>query len=106
MDSQSNSVTLGSCDFSMIPATGFDRISVVYSAPGALYGSSTFGGAINLDNNLKPEKVLSGSASMSYESLKTLNGSTAINVGNNNVAWKGNFWGAASDNEFTYYDYI
>ena len=101
-----NSVTLGSCDFSMIPATGFDRISVVYSVPGALYGSGTFGGAINLDNNLKPEKVLSGSASMSYESLKTLNGSTAINVGNNNVAWKGNFWGAASDNEFTYYDYI
>lgn len=101
-----NSVTLGSCDFSMIPATGFDRISVVYSAPGALYGSGTFGGAINLDNNLKLEKSLGGSAGIRYESLKTLNGSTTINIGNNNIAWKGNFWGAVSDNEYSYYDYI
>ena len=52
-----NSVTHASCDFSMIPATGFDRISVVYSAPGALYGSGTFGGAINLDDNMKLEKL-------------------------------------------------
>ena len=101
-----NSVTLGSCDFSMIPATGFDRISVVYSAPGALYGSGTFGGAINLDNNLKLEKTLSGSTSIRYESLRTLTGSTTTTIGNNNIVWKGNFWGAVSDNEFTYYDYI
>jgi outer membrane cobalamin receptor len=101
-----NSATLGSCDFSMIPATGFDRISVVYGAPGALYGSGTFGGAINLDNNLKLEKTLSGSTSISYESLRTLNGSATTTIGNNNIVWKGNFWGAVSDNEFTYYDYI
>ncbi len=101
-----NSVTLGSCDFSMIPVTGFDRISVVYSAPGALYGSGTFGGAINLDNDLKPGKVLSGSTSLSYESLKTLTGSSTTTIGNDNIVWKGNLWGAVSGNEFTFYDYI
>lgn len=101
-----NSVTHASCDFSMIPATGFDRISVVYSAPGALYGSGTFGGAINLDDNMKLEKTLSGSASISYESLKTLSGNTTTTVGNDKMVWKSNIWGTVSENEFSYYDYI
>ncbi len=101
-----NSVTLGSSDFSMIPVVGFDRISVVYGAPGALYGSGTFGGAINLDNNLKPEKALHGSASLNYESLKTLSGSASFHVGNSKLAWKVNVWLSDSDNEFNYYDYI
>lgn len=101
-----NSVTLGSCDFSMVPVSGFDRISIVYGAPGTLYGSGTFGGAINLDSNLKPEKDLSGSVNVSYESLKTVNSNASFNVGNNKLAWKINAWGAISGNEFTYYDYI
>ena len=101
-----NSVTLGSADFSMIPVIGFDQISIVYGAPGALYGSGTFGGAINLDNNLKPEKALSGSANVSYESLKTVAGSFSFRAGNSKLAWKINAWGNLSDNEFTYYDYI
>jgi vitamin B12 transporter len=101
-----NSVTLGSCDFSFIPAAGFDNISVVYGAPGAIYGSGTFGGAINLDNNLRAEKSLSISAAISYESLKTVNGSVSFKTGNNKSAWKANMWGAYSDNEFNFYDYI
>lgn len=101
-----NSVTVGSCDFSMIPATGFDRVSVVYGAPGALYGSGTFGGAINLDNNLKPGKNLNGSVDAGYESLKTFDGNVLLNLGTNKVAWKFNAWGAISANEFPYYDYI
>jgi vitamin B12 transporter len=101
-----NSVTLGSADFSMIPAAGFDRISIVYGAPGALYGSGTFGGAINLDSDLKPEKALSGSANVNWESLKTIIGSASFHVGNSKLAWKVNVWKTHSDNEFTYYDYI
>ena len=101
-----NSVTLGSCDFSMIPAGGFDKVSIVYGASGALYGSGTFGGAVNLDSDLKAEHALNGSAQVSYQSLKTINGSASFLIGNNKVAWKVNAWGANSDNEFTYYDYI
>ena len=101
-----NSVTLGSCDFSMVPSGGFDRVSVVYGASGALYGSGTFGGAINLDSYLKPEKTLKGSAQIGYQSLKTINGSASFSVGNNKIAWQVNVWGAKSDNEFTYFDYI
>jgi outer membrane cobalamin receptor len=101
-----NSVTLGSCDFSLIPVAGFDNISVVYGAPGALYGNGTFGGAVNLDNNLKTVKALDGSLSLSYESLETVNGTVSFTMGNKKLAWKLNAWGAHSYNEFTYYDYI
>ncbi len=101
-----NSVTLGSCDLSMVPVAGFDQVSIVYGAPGALYGSGTFGGAINLDNTLKPEDALSGSATVSYESLQTITGNTSFQIGNSKLAWKINVWGNLSENEFTYYDYI
>jgi len=101
-----NSVTVGSFDFSMVPSDGFDKVSVVYGASGALYGSGTFGGAINLDNNLKTEKALNGSAQVNYQSLKTINGSASLLVGNNRLAWRINAWKAHSDNEFSYYDYI
>jgi vitamin B12 transporter len=101
-----NSVTLGSCDFSMIPSGGFDNVSVVYGASGALYGSGTFGGAINLDNNLKTEKTLGGSAQVGYQSLNALNGNLSFHLGNGKVVWKMSAWGANSENKFTYYDYI
>ena len=101
-----NSVTLGSCDFSMIPATGFNRISLVYGAPGALYGSGTFGGAVNLDSDLKTGKALNGTVHLSYNSLKTTSGSASFQIGSDKFAWKINIWGSDSDNEFTYFDYI
>ncbi|HNR43280.1 MAG TPA: TonB-dependent receptor plug domain-containing protein [Bacteroidales bacterium] len=101
-----NSVTLGSCDFSLIPVDGFDNISVVYGAPGALYGSGTFGGAVNLNNDLKTADKFKGSVNAGYESLKTINGSVSITLGTGKLAWKINAWGALSGNEFNYYDYI
>ncbi|HVN56784.1 MAG TPA: TonB-dependent receptor plug domain-containing protein [Bacteroidales bacterium] len=101
-----NSVTVGSCDFSMIPASGFENVAVVYGAPGALYGSGTFGGAINLDNNLKLGKAFSFSAGLNFESLRTIEGSASVYTGNDKVSWKGSYWGALSANEFTYFDYI
>ncbi len=101
-----NSVTLGSCDFSMIPTTGFNSISMVYGAPGALYGSGTFGGAVNLDSDLKPGKALNGTVHLSYNSLKTTTGSASFQIGSDKFAWKINIWGSDSDNEFTYFDYI
>ncbi|NLE36148.1 MAG: TonB-dependent receptor [Bacteroidales bacterium] len=101
-----NSVTLGSSDISMIPAAGFDRISVAYGASGALYGSGTFGGAVSLSSELSPEKGLSGSAFIGAQSLRTLNGGLSFKAGTDRLAWKVFTWGTASENEFNYYDYI
>lgn len=101
-----NSATLGSCDFSMIPAGGFDRVSMVYGASGALYGSGTFGGAINLDSYLKPGKRLNGSVQAGYQSLKTKESGFSLAYGTSRIAWQVNAWGADSENDFEYYDYI
>jgi len=46
-----NSLTLGSADLSLVSAGAFDDVEVVYGASGALYGSGTYGGAINLSNS-------------------------------------------------------
>ncbi|OPZ55626.1 MAG: Vitamin B12 transporter BtuB precursor [Bacteroidetes bacterium ADurb.BinA012] len=101
-----NSVTLGSSDISMIPAAGFDRISLVYGASGALYGSGTFGGAVSLNSELTPERGISGSAYIGAQSLRALNGGFTFKAGSDRLAWKVFAWGTVSENEFTYYDYI
>ncbi len=101
-----NSVTNGSYDFSMIPAAGFDRVSVVYGASGALYGSGTFGGAVNLDNNKSSASDALISVNAGYESLKTIKGNVSVNTGNEKISWKLNAWATQSDNEFSFYDYI
>jgi vitamin B12 transporter len=101
-----NSVTAGSCDFSMVPASGFNQVSVVYGASGTLYGSGTFGGAINLDNKLTLEKNLHVFTHAGYQSLKTADGSVSVAASNKNAAFQVNAWGAKSKNEFGYYDYI
>ncbi|MGM0497657.1 MAG: TonB-dependent receptor, partial [Bacteroidota bacterium] len=45
-----NSITLGQSDLSLGNSKFIDEISITPSAPGSLYGSGTFGGAISMDN--------------------------------------------------------
>ncbi len=101
-----NSVTLGSCDFSMLPAGGFDNISVIHGASGSLYGSGTFGGAVNLVNQTEPGKALNGEVTIGYQSLNALSGSLAFHAGTERMAWKMHSWGTLSENKFRYFDYI
>jgi vitamin B12 transporter len=101
-----NSVTLGSCDFSLIPAGGFDRVSVIYGASGSLFGSGTFGGAVNLESRLSPGEGSEGYARISYQSLKSFSGSGYFRIGNSKAALKSILWGTSSANEFSYFDYI
>jgi len=45
-----NSLTTGGADLSMLSVGAFDQINVIYGASGSIYGSGTFGGAIELNN--------------------------------------------------------
>ncbi len=101
-----NSVTLGSSDISMIPAGGFDRITVVYSASGAVYGSGTFGGAVALTSEPQLEDTLSGSIHTGWQSLQTYSGAITLQAGTTRVAGRLSAWGIRSAGRFTYYDYI
>ncbi len=101
-----NSVTLGTTDFSMIPAAGFDRVTLVYGASGAVYGSGTFGGAVSLSSELAPSDTLSGSLFAGWQSLGTYRGGLSLRAGNERVAGRLSAWGGHSANRFSYYDYI
>ncbi|MFO8239008.1 MAG: Plug domain-containing protein, partial [Prochlorococcaceae cyanobacterium] len=61
-----NSLTLGQCDLSQTPLEFVDHVSITHSAPGSLYGSGTFGGAIGLENkaNWKQGRSLSLSSEL------------------------------------------
>lgn len=63
-----NSITLGQSDLSLSNTYFMDEISIIPSAPGTLYGSGTFGGAINLNNQATWNKTPSISASTEYGS--------------------------------------
>ncbi|MFP4060693.1 MAG: TonB-dependent receptor plug domain-containing protein [Bacteroidales bacterium] len=51
-----NSVTTAEVDFSLIPVDAGDEIFITHGASGTLFGSGTFGGAVNIENGEKWKK--------------------------------------------------
>jgi len=101
-----NSITSGPADLSMVPTAGFQNISIVYGASGALYGSGSFGGSINLDNNFTFESKTRAFAYYGYNSLGTnMTGGTVV-TSNSKVVYNASIWASHSQNTFNFYDYI
>ena len=103
-----NSLTLGSADLSLVSAGSFDEIDVVYGASGSLYGSGTYGGAINLSNSpsWKNKSDLSFNAELgSFSNSKVgLVGAYSKNW----ISYSGQVFYKYGKNDFTYtdkYDY-
>jgi outer membrane cobalamin receptor len=101
-----NSITLGSCDLSMVPSSGFQNISIVYGASGPLYGSGTLGGAINLDNSASFTRNTEASIWHGWNSLKTNMTGVKMNASNDKIALNTTLWSNDSKNTFSYYDNI
>ncbi|TKG91560.1 TonB-dependent receptor [Puteibacter caeruleilacunae] len=102
-----NSVTLGSSDLSNLPAGGFNSIDMVYGASGAIYGSGTFGGAVNLNNDMRwGTPVPKSRLSLQHGSFGTWGGNLSVNAGGERLRYSGSVWGNKSDADFKYYDYI
>ncbi|MCL3781059.1 TonB-dependent receptor [Prolixibacteraceae bacterium JC049] len=102
-----NSVTLGSSDLSSIPAGHFDNVSLVYGASGTLFGSGTFGGALNLGTDPRlTTKGFNGALNLEAGSLNSFGGGLNLSYANEKMAYSGVLWGKMSDGNFKYYDYI
>lgn len=99
-----NSLTTGGADFSMINVGAFDEINVVYGASGSIYGSSTFGGAIELNNN--PVYIKSSELSVSYDagsfSNHRLRGGGKFS--NSNFSYSGQVFASKGVNDFKFID--
>jgi len=101
-----NSITTGTADLSMVPTSGFQNISIAYGASGTLYGSGSFGGAINLNNEARFENHTTATVYDGYNSLGTHTPGAQFSTSGTKAAYSASIWSTHSTNEFDYYDYI
>ncbi len=99
------SSTAGSTDLSFVPVAGFNNISIVNNASGALYGSGTFGGALNLDNQASwSDPGFHARLSSGYGSMNSFMGDAAIQYSTQKLQIQSSTFGTSSDGDFKYFD--
>ncbi|MDF9795255.1 vitamin B12 transporter [Catalinimonas alkaloidigena] len=76
-----NSPTLGSTDFSNLPAFMFDEVQVHYGGGSSLYGSDALGGSITLQSNAPEQEGLQLQASQTIGSFGQLFSGIKANIG-------------------------
>ncbi|MBK8809031.1 MAG: TonB-dependent receptor plug domain-containing protein [Bacteroidales bacterium] len=101
-----NSASLGSCDISTIPASGFNSISINYGAVGTLYGSGSFGGAVDLEYKPRYDTVTNLNYSTSYGSFKTFGNEISLKTGNTKFQYFQSTTYNSSASNYRYYDYV
>ncbi len=101
-----NSLTAGGADLSLINAGAFDQINIVYGASGSLYGSGTFGGAVELNNVASFEKKndIDLYAGFSSWSNKRFRGSAKMS--DSRFSYSGQVFYQDGKNNFTYSDQL
>ncbi len=99
-----NSLTSGLADLSQLPAGMFEAILLIPGASGSLYGSGTFGGALNLDNRPVWKKGILATAGLDAGSFGTLGGTVMLAGGTEKIQSKSGFFLQNADNDFPYRD--
>lgn len=99
-----NSPTTGGVDLSLIPAGVFDKISLVYGASGSLYGSSSIGGAIMLENKPDWTNRLSGELSTGMGSFGYRRYGMEWTVGNDRIQYSISGFFNRSEDDFPFTD--
>ncbi len=97
-----NSPTLGQMDFSLIPVSMIDRLTILSSGNSVYSSSGGLGGAILLDNKPRWDDSLSFSLNQKFSSLKL----TQTSVENNLIVGKliinSKIFHLSSDNEYSF----
>lgn len=99
-----NSLTTGASDLSLIPVAFFNQVSVTYGAAGSLYGSGTFGGAIDLGNSTNWTKHFNANINTTLGSFNSYTYNASASVGGNRVQYQLKAFKYNSKNNFTYTD--
>ncbi|MCF6366266.1 MAG: TonB-dependent receptor [Bacteroidales bacterium] len=99
-----NSATTGSTDLSLIQTGFFDEIKIIPGASSSLYGSGTFGGALELNNFAEYSKGLSFSTGNETGSFKTHKYLASTSFSNNNLQYKISFNKINAENNFPFVD--
>lgn len=99
-----NSLTTGGVDLSLIPVGIFDKISLVYGASGSLYGSSSIGGAITLENSPDWTNRARGELNMGMGSFGYRRVGLECAVGNDRIQYTISGFFNRSDDDFPFTD--
>ena len=99
------SMTLGQCDLSLTPASFTDKVQIRHSAPGSLYGSGTFGGAIALSNEADWDRKQSLGLTSELGSWESRRYGVQANLGNEKLHYRVKGFYQKARNDFEYRDY-
>ncbi len=99
-----NSGTTGGTDLSMIQSGFFETIKVIPGASSSLYGSGTFGGAIELNNFSEGEKGLLISLGSENGSFNTAKYFVQGDYSDNKLQYKISLNKINAENDFPFYD--
>jgi len=101
-----NSITTGDIDASSIMVDMFDHLAYTPNSPGALYGSGSFGGAVELIN--KPDWSNSFLLKYSHESasFSSFKNALKVKMGNEFVQYQIYAFKNSALNNFTYFDAV
>ncbi|MFO8233963.1 MAG: TonB-dependent receptor plug domain-containing protein [Bacteroidales bacterium] len=99
-----NNVTMGQPDLSLAPAEFSEKISITHGASGSLYGSGTFGGSIDLRNDVNWNKSNYIAINPEYGSWNNQRYNLKGLVGNNSFKYRVNGIYHKADNDFPYND--
>lgn len=99
-----NSPATGQADLSLLPAGLIQQIEITSGASGALFGSGTFGGSVNLVNKPNWNNVISVSNELTGGSFGTFNNLFSLKLGRPWIQYHVSFIKQAARNDFPYTD--
>jgi outer membrane cobalamin receptor len=99
-----NSPTTGQADLSLVPAIFMQNVGIIQGASGALFGSGTFGGSINLGNSPDWENRFSAEYVAHAGSFGTFGNSLLMSTGNGRFQYHLSVSSSRSRNDFLYRD--
>lgn len=97
-----NSLTTGDADLSMLNVSSINEVNINQGASGALYGSGSLGGSIDLNTRPKWEKHLNILQTNEFGSFSTQKHLLNIQTGNKNIYYQGTASLHKAENNFPF----
>jgi len=99
-----NSPTTGQADLSLMPAGLMQNIEIINGASGALFGSGTFGGSVNMVNRPNWNNKVAVLYSFNGGSFETYNNLFSVKIGRPWIQYHFSFISQYAKNNFPYTD--
>jgi outer membrane cobalamin receptor len=99
-----NSPSTGQADLSLIPSGFINSVEVINGASGSLFGSGTFGGSVNLNNEPDWNNRISFSYSLNTGSYGSMGNMLTVKAGGPKIQYQLSAIVMRAENDYTYRD--